>query len=299
VIYVLVPAHNEAATIGLLLWKVRQVFTAFEREYQLMVVDDASTDGTDEVLAPYTRALPLTLVTHRERQGYGPSLEELLRLAVARSDRPRRDVAVTLQGDFSDAPDDVPDLIRRIESGADLVLADVRARPGLPPAERLARRLAPLALRALARRDGAAAAIGTLRAYRVGTLARMLRGPAPVLRSDGWSADVELFARAGAEARRLEVVPVASAARPRERPSRATPWASLWSVVRTARSLPEATPGHLEPEPREEAAVAAGAAAPKRRSRGRRGGRGRPRGGARPASAPRTPEAPPAPRGQP
>ena len=295
-IYVLIPAHNEAASIGLLLWKVRQVFTAFEREYQLMVVDDASTDGTDEVLAPYTRALPLTLVTHGTRQGYGASLEELLRLAVARSDRPRRDVAVTLQGDFSDSPDDVPDLIRRIESGADLVLADVRGRPGLPPAERLARRLAPLALRALARREGAAAAVGTLRAYRVGTLARMLRGPAPLLRYDGWSADVELFARAAAEARRLEVVPVASAARPRERSSRAKPFGSFWGVVRTARGLPRAAP-RLEPEPREETAAGV-PTTPSRRSRGRRGGRGRPRGAGRPASAPRTPQTPQAPQGQ-
>jgi hypothetical protein len=294
VIYVLVPAYNEAATIGLLLWKVRQVFTAFEREYQLMVVDDASTDGTDEVLAPYTRALPLTLVTHTARQGYGASLEELLRLAVARSDRPRRDVAVTLQGDFSDAPDDIPDLIRRIESGADLVLADGRARPGLPPAERLARRLAPLALRALARRDGAAAAVGTLRAYRVGTVARMLRGPAPALRSDGWSADVELFARAAAEARRLEVVPVAAAVRPRERPSRATPFGSLWSVLRTAHALPRTAAARPEPEPREESGAVPAAAAPARRGRGRgrRGGRGRPRGGGRPATEP------PAPQGQ-
>ena len=290
-IYVLVPAHNEAASIGLLLWKVRQVFTAFEREYQLMVVDDASTDGTDEVLAPYTRALPLTLVTHGTRQGYGASLEELLRLAVARSDRPRRDVAVTLQGDFSDSPDDVPDLIRRIESGADLVLADVRGRPGLPPAERLARRLAPFALRALARREGAAAAVGTLRAYRVGTLARMLRGPAPLLRSEGWSADVELFARAAAEARRLEVVPVASAARPRERPSRAKPFGSLWGVLRTARGLPSVAPRSEQPEPREETAAAA-ATPPSRRGRGRRGGRGRPRGAGRPAPAPHTPQAP-------
>jgi len=290
VIYVLVPAHNEAATIGLLLWKVRQVFTAFEREYQLMVVDDASTDGTDEVLAPYTRALPLTLVTHGTRQGYGASLEELLRLAVARSDRPRRDVAVTLQGDFSDSPDDVPDLIRHIESGADLVLADVRRRPGLPPAERLARRLASLALRALARREGAAAAVGTLRAYRVGTLARMLRGPAPLLRSDGWSADVELFARAAAEARRLEVVPVASAARPRERPSRANPFGSLWGVLLAARGLPS-TAARPEPEPREETAATT-ATAPSRRGRGRRGGRGRPRRGGRPASSPQAPQAP-------
>src|SRR6266566_5021189 len=49
-IYVCVPVHNEAKTAGLVLWKVRQVFSAFPREYQLLVLDDASTDGTGELL---------------------------------------------------------------------------------------------------------------------------------------------------------------------------------------------------------------------------------------------------------
>ena len=208
-IYVLVPSHDEAATVGLLLWKVRQVFTAFEREYQLLVVDDGSTDRTPEVLAPYARALPLTVVTHRDRTGYARSLEALLRLAVQRSDRPRRDAAVTIQADFSENPDDLPELIRRLESGADLVLADARRRPGLSWPERLARRLAPLAARPFLRLPGLEAAAGTLRAYRVGTIARMLRGPGPLLHHDGWGADLELLALAAAEARRVEVVPVA------------------------------------------------------------------------------------------
>jgi len=38
-IYVCVPVHNEASTVGLVLWKVRQVFTAFQREYQIIACD--------------------------------------------------------------------------------------------------------------------------------------------------------------------------------------------------------------------------------------------------------------------
>ncbi|MGH7733404.1 MAG: glycosyltransferase, partial [Gemmatimonadales bacterium] len=60
-IYVCVPCHNEAETVGLLLWKVRQVFSDFPREYQLLVGDDASTDQTAEVLRPYAKVLPLTV----------------------------------------------------------------------------------------------------------------------------------------------------------------------------------------------------------------------------------------------
>ena len=35
-IYVCIPSHNEGPTVGLLLWKIRQVFTEFSREYQLV-----------------------------------------------------------------------------------------------------------------------------------------------------------------------------------------------------------------------------------------------------------------------
>src|SRR5207245_10258584 len=90
-IYVCVPVHNEARTAGLVLWKVRQVFTAFPREYELLILDDASTDDTREVLASYAKVLPMTIVTHRERRGYARSLEGLLRLALRRTDRRERD----------------------------------------------------------------------------------------------------------------------------------------------------------------------------------------------------------------
>ena len=33
-IYVCIPSYNEAPTVGLLLWKIRQVFAAFPREYR-------------------------------------------------------------------------------------------------------------------------------------------------------------------------------------------------------------------------------------------------------------------------
>ena len=124
-IYVCVPVHNEALTAGLVLWKVRQVFTAFPREYQILVCDDASTDDTAEVLGRYARVLPMTVVTHRERQGYARSLEELLRMALQRTDRPKRDCAVTLHGDFLHPPDAMEEMAKRLESGADLVVGEV------------------------------------------------------------------------------------------------------------------------------------------------------------------------------
>jgi hypothetical protein len=275
-IYVLVPAYNEAPTVGLLLWKVRQVFAVFPREYQLLVVDDASTDGTDDVLAPYARALPLTLLTHRERKGYARSLEELLRLATSRTDRPRRDLAVVLQADFSDPPDDIPEMVKRVESGADLVVADYRRRRGLSRIEVLARRLVPLLARRRAEVRAALEHVGTLKAMRLVTLARVLstRGGRPLLTREGWAAEVELLDAVAAQARRVEVVPVTSAPPKRRRASRARPLRSVWEVWRALRSDPGSAGSSGRPKGG-------------RPERGRARGRGESRGPA-PASLPST-----------
>src|SRR5260370_21350386 len=93
-IYVCVPVHDEVKTAGLVLWKVRQVFTAFPREYQLLVCNDASTDDTSDVLAAYARVLPMDVVTHPDRRGDAKSVETLLPVALQRTDRANRDCAI-------------------------------------------------------------------------------------------------------------------------------------------------------------------------------------------------------------
>src|SRR5260370_28785101 len=94
-IYVCVPVHNEAHTAGLVLWKVRQVFTAFPREYQLLVLDDASSDGSGAVLASYAKVLPMTVVTHQERRGATASIAALGRPGRAPPHTPTRENART------------------------------------------------------------------------------------------------------------------------------------------------------------------------------------------------------------
>jgi hypothetical protein len=240
-IYVCVPVHNEALTAGLVLWKVRQVFTTFPREYQILACDDASTDDTADVLARYARVLPMTVLRHRERQGYARSLEELLRVALQRTDRPKRDCAVTLHGDFLHAPETMEEMAKRLESGADLVVAEVtRAAGDVPRTLRWARRWAPRLLRVAGVRD----TMSGFMALRLVTLRQAVRqaGDATLLATDGWCANAELVARLAPHARRLDSVATTARYDLRQRPSRVRPLAALrdaWRarpVIRAART---------------------------------------------------------------
>ena len=240
-IYVCVPVHNEARTAGLVLWKVRQVFTAFAREYHILACDDGSTDGTGEILASYGRVLPMTIVTHPGRQGYARSLEELLRLALQRTDRPKRDCAITLHADFVHAPETMEEMVKRLESGADLVVAEVDRSLGTRSwGERWVRRFAPRLLSVTGIRDS----VSGFAALRLIVLRQATRGGtvAPLLTTDGWCANAELLARLNPHARRIETVPTPARYDLQQRPSRMKPWHQLlavWrarSVVRAARN---------------------------------------------------------------
>jgi uncharacterized protein DUF3108/glycosyl transferase family 2 len=237
-IYVCVPAHNEARTVGLVLWKVRQVFTAFPREYQLLVADDASSDGTDAVLASYAKVLPLTIVTHRERRGYARSLEELLRLALQRSDRAKRDCAITLHADFVHSPESMEEMVKRIESGADLVVAEQREERGRAPrALWLARRWTPRLLPVPGVKD----TVSGFCALRLSVLRQALGGAAgggggrdaaPLLATDGWCASAELLARLAPHARRVDGIPATARYDLVQRPSRVQPWRQVLAAWR-------------------------------------------------------------------
>jgi hypothetical protein len=243
-IYVCVPVHNEARTAGLVLWKVRQVFTAFPREYHLLVCDDGSTDGTAQTLAAYAKVLPMTVVTHQERRGYAKSLEELLRLALQRTDRPKRDCAITLHADFSHPPDVMVEMVRRLESGSDVIVGELADEGGggggQPPLMlRWVRRWAPRLLRVPGVRDTVSGYV----ALRLFVWREAQRGDgAPLLTTDGWSANAELLARLLPHARRTETIPVAARYDLAQRAPRTTPWQQLlgaWrarTVIRAART---------------------------------------------------------------
>jgi glycosyltransferase involved in cell wall biosynthesis len=249
-IYVCIPSYNEAPTIGLLLWKIRQVFAGFPREYQLLVLDDGSSDATTEVLERYTRVLPLTVTRHSQPAGYAASVEELLRQAVDRTDRPKRDAAVLMHADFAHNPQVIPDLVRRIESGADVVIAEAKLEGEPSRIRRLVRRLAPVVLRGTVSVPGVSDVVSGFAIFRLVALRNAFRsGPVPLLSTQGWAANAELYDRAARHARRIETISAIERRDLRQRPSRLGWWQAALGVWRSRarlRHLPRSQ--HFEDE---------------------------------------------------
>ncbi len=240
-IYVCIPTHDEGPTVGLLLWKIRKVFEEFPREYQFLVGDDASTDGTPEILEPYQKVLPLTVLRSDTRQGYARTVERLLRLALERTDRPKRDAAILMHADFAHGPEFIPELVRRLESGADLVITEATLVGDAARGTRLVRRWAPVLLRRAVRIPGVRDITSGFAAFRLSTLRQAFRHPAgTLLQTEDWAANAELLGRAAVHARQVEAIPTVERTDRRPRASRFEPWArarELWRAGAALRRL--------------------------------------------------------------
>ncbi len=246
-IYICIPALNEARTIGVLLWKIRQVMEEFPRDYHILVLDDGSTDDTSEVLEPYVRVLPATVLRNERTQGYPAALEKLIREAARLSTHPKRDVVVTLQADFTENPDDIPNLLKRVEGGADVVGTSVTGTEGeLTRALRWSRRGLPWLLTRAPLPKEVKDPLSGFRAYRVSVLKRALqeRGAKPLLTKHGWAANAELLLCVAPHVRRADDAEVRLRYTRRERPTRFRAWntaVELWDLARKApRRMAEA-----------------------------------------------------------
>lgn len=110
-----IPVLNEAESLEPLLAEVDEALAGSGRPYEVVVVDDGSTDGTAALLAKAAVARDdLTVV--RLRRNFGKAAALAHGFAACRGD-----VIVTLDGDRQDDPAEIPHLVAKLEEGHDLV----------------------------------------------------------------------------------------------------------------------------------------------------------------------------------
>lgn len=236
-IYICIPTYNEAETVGLLLWRIREMFQGYSREYEILVFDDGSTDATRETVQGYTEVAPLTVLRSETRKGYGNALSALCREVSRRTRYARRDAMIVMQADFTDQPEHIPELVKRFEGGADIVLAE-RKSEGDPVAVRRLRKLAGMMLRVSVHVTGVTDPFNSFRLFRISVIRELLKesGDKPLVASNGWSANAELLMKTAPIARRIESVQLDSRYDLRVRDSRIRPFADAMEIFRFGRA---------------------------------------------------------------
>ena len=112
---IVVPLFNEEESLPLLVEKLLLALRPLGRSFELLLVDDGSSDRTADVLRQQAAGAP-ELVAVLLRRNYGQTAA-----MAAGFDASRGRLIVTLDGDLQNDPADIPMLLERLEEGYDLV----------------------------------------------------------------------------------------------------------------------------------------------------------------------------------
>ena len=119
---IVVTLYNEAGSVDALYRRTVATLEPGPRTFELIFVDDGSTDGTFAALERLHSADPrVRAVRFKRNFGQHPAMHAGL-------SRARGDVVVTMDGDLQNAPEDIPRLVEAVDAGNDVASGRRRAR---------------------------------------------------------------------------------------------------------------------------------------------------------------------------
>lgn len=114
-ISVVIPVLNEKDSLNILYDKLLSVLTGITDRFEIIFIDDGSTDGSSDILeALYERDNRVRVVQFRRNLGKSVALS-------VGFEESRGDIVVTMDADLQDEPEEIPRFLEAVAQGYDLV----------------------------------------------------------------------------------------------------------------------------------------------------------------------------------
>jgi dolichol-phosphate mannosyltransferase len=113
-ISIIIPTYNEKDNITPLLSRVAQALAGYD--YEILIVDDGSKDGTIELASELAFKYPVKVIVRRGERGLATAVVHGLKSATGQ-------IIGVMDADLQHPPEVIPDLIKAIQDGADMVVA--------------------------------------------------------------------------------------------------------------------------------------------------------------------------------
>jgi dolichol-phosphate mannosyltransferase len=192
-IIILLPAYNEASGIEHLLGRIGEALN--HGQYQVVVVNDGSTNGTEEIIGKCSERQPITLLNHQVNLGLGKAMETGILYAC--STFKDNDLLVAMDADNTHDPHMIKQMVQKVENGADVVIGsrfvEKAAQIGVPLYRRLLSRAVKILFQAIFSGAKVKDYTSGYRVYRIGLLKKALREHRPLVKSRGFAVTAELL----------------------------------------------------------------------------------------------------------
>ncbi len=114
-ISIVIPAYNEKDSLRELYEKIRQTVTQHNYKYEIIIIDDGSTDDSARVLRDLRqRDNRIKVIAFRKNYGKSAALSVGFEQA-------KGDIIISMDADLQDDPAEIPKLINEINKGKDMV----------------------------------------------------------------------------------------------------------------------------------------------------------------------------------
>ena len=191
-IVILLPAYNEASGISQLLHRTQQALQG--EPYQIIVVNDGSSDNTVKLVEDAAKNAPITLISHSKNQGLGRAMHTGIEYVCTHWES--EDILVTMDADNTHDPELIHEMLNELKESAEIVVASrfvgEATQVGFPIHRKVLSAGARIIFTFLYPLDTNDYTSG-YRMYRIGLLQRALQAYDPFIESKGFVVMVEII----------------------------------------------------------------------------------------------------------